>query len=145
MAQLEVNIVMNHPDNVSHEEALADLTKTLEQAGTVEIAKDEEGEETMTIDKEWTTEETAKEEERKRQREEDKKAVSEFSERARERAKSISDADLPSHAQLWDDVRKFELKVQMATEKLAEEELKEDNSPQVESERVKIYGRGSAY
>jgi len=144
MKELEVNIVMNHPDNVSHEEALADLTKILEQAGTVRIAKDEEGEETMIIDKDWVEEETAKEEERRKQREEDKKAIAENLEKARKFAESYPDADVPNQILFQGKVATYDWKLARGLEKYAEEELAQDNSPQ-DSERVRIYGRGSAY
>jgi vacuolar-type H+-ATPase subunit I/STV1 len=112
------------------------------EGSTITDEMDKEGNATLEIDAEWTAEETAKEEERKRQRAEDKKAINEFSERARELAKQIPDADLPSEVQLYSEVRKYDYKIQLATEKLAEKELAEGGSP---SDRVRIYGRGSAY
>ncbi|MDP3732688.1 MAG: hypothetical protein Q8R31_06705, partial [Candidatus Omnitrophota bacterium] len=92
------------------------------------------------VDETWVKAEIEKEEERQRQRESDKKAIRDFSEEARQVAEKIPDADLPSHVQLWDAVRKYDYKVEVATARLAQEELEREARVKPLSERAKIYG-----
>lgn len=146
MENQEVNITAKFPAGEDKTVFLQRVAQALrsEFGNSATVKVDDEESEVEIIDENWVEEETKKEEARKFQQEIDKMDIEINSLEAREYARQIPDCDLPSHAQLWDEARKYDLKIQMATEKLAEKEFKGDNSPQ-ESERVRIYGRGSAY
>jgi len=77
------------------------------EGATISDGIDKEGNATLEIDADWVAEETKKEEVKRLQKEVDKNNIEINSLEARELAKSIPDADLPSHVQLFDEVRKF--------------------------------------
>lgn len=126
----EENYTRKYQEEVDVEIEQLMVEQNLSREGAVtKIMNGKEAENNMpeiTADETWVNEEVKKEGERLTQRESDKKAIRSFSESARLIAEKIPDADLPSHVQLWDAVRKYDYKVEVATARLAQEELEKE-------------------